>query len=226
MNFFSENLQVFKKVFLPLFALVALSNNIDQYLNLNLENALRNPEGLQSPVYILGFLSILNSVIFPVLLSAVALFSLNSLRGWTLPLADFFKKYLNQLYIETLRSWGKSLLWSLLFILPGIWKYLQYSFVSIVVTSSQKYDDGHEDALQRSSEIVRRHWGKVLFILIFFHVFLPLVFSALFDSYRLIWKTPITSLCLAALDTYLFLLSTHILFNIFRSEVKQHESHV
>lgn len=226
MNFFAENLRVFKKVFLPLFALVVLSSNIDQYLNLHIENALRDPQGAQGQVYFFGFLSILTSIIFPVLLVSVALYALNTMTGWTASLKDFLSKYLNQMFIETLRSWGKTLLWSLLLILPGLWKFIEYSLVPLVVTSSQRYDEGREDALQRSAQIVRHHWGKVLGVFLLFHLFVPVVLSAFFDSYRLLWKTPIQSLVLSALDTYLLLVSTHILFNIFRSEVRKHDAHV
>lgn len=226
MNFFAENLQVFKKVFLPLFALVVLSSNIDQYLNLHIENALRDPNGAQNQVYFFGFLSIISSILFPVILTAVALYSLNTLTGWTKSLGEFLGKNLNQIYIETLRSWGKTLLWSLLFILPGVWKFLEYSLVPLVVTSSQKYDEGKEDALKKSASIVRHNWGKILGVFLLFHLFIPVILSSFFDSYRLIWKTPVASLVLSALDTYLLLVSTHILFNIYRSEVRKHDAHV
>ncbi|MGZ3770271.1 MAG: hypothetical protein ACXWQ7_14000 [Bdellovibrio sp.] len=218
MKFFSENLQVFKKVFFPLFALVILSNNIDQYLNLHIETALQDPNGPQQAIYILGFLSLLNSIIFPVVCTAMALYALNTLGEWKISLTDFLKKKLNQIYIETLRSWGKTLFWSLLFILPGIWKYIEFCLVPFVVTSSAKYDDGKEDALKRSAEIVHRHWIKILGVLIVFHLFIPLTISTLFDSYRILWKTPIQSILLSGLDTYLLLISTHILFNVFRKE--------
>lgn len=191
-----------------------------------MEQALRNPNGAQEQVYIFGFFSIISSILFPVLLTAISLYALNNLTGWTHSLKDFLGKYLNQIYIETLRSWGKTLLWSLFFILPGIWKFIEYSLVPFVVTSSQRYDDGKEDALKKSAQIVRHNWGKILGVLLFFHIFLPIILAAFFDSYRLIWKTPIISLALSALDTYLLLISTHILFNIFRREVRKHDAHV
>lgn len=226
MNFFAENLKVFKKVFLPLFALVVLSNNIDQYLNLKMENALRDPLGVQTQVIYYGFFSILSSIFFPVLLISVALFAFANLENLQKSLQDFWSRYLNQMYIETLRSWGKALLWSLLFILPGIWKYIQYTMVPFVVTSSKEYDEGRLDALKGSAQVVRRHWFKIIAILILFHLLIPGLLTTLFDAYRLIWKTPVQSLFLSALDTYLLLFSTHILFNIFRSEVKRHDAHV
>ncbi|AHZ84295.1 hypothetical protein Bb109J_c1603 [Bdellovibrio bacteriovorus] len=226
MNFFAENLKVFKKVFLPLFALVVLSSNIDQYLNLKMETALRDPLGVQTQVVYYGFLSILSSILFPVLLASIALFALNSLDSTTKTLQDFWDRHLNQMYIETLRAWGKTLQWTLLLIIPGIWKYVELSMVPFVVTSSQQYDEGKVDALKGSAQIVRRRWFVVLSILVLFHLFIPGILTTIFDAYRLIWKTPLQSLLLSALDTYLLLVSTHILFNIFRSEVRRHDAHV
>lgn len=226
MNFFAENLKVFKKVFLPLFALVVLSSNIDQYLNLKMETALRDPLGVQTQVIYYGFFSILSSVLFPVLLVSIALYALNNLDSTTRTLQDFWDKYLNQMYIETLRAWGKTLQWTLLLIIPGIWKYVELSMVPFVVTSSQAYDEGRIDALKGSAQVVRRRWFVILAILVLFHLFIPGVLTTVFDAYRLIWKTPLQSLLLSALDTYLLLVSTHILFNIFRSEVRRHDAHV
>lgn len=226
MKFFAESLQVFKKVFIPLFALVVLSTNIDQYLNLYIENALQDPMGAQGQVYFFGFLSLLSSVIFPTLLIAFALYALNLQIGWTQSLGSFLKKNLNQLYIETLRSWGKTLLWTLLFVIPGIIKYLQYVMVPIVVTSSSRYEDGKEDALEASAKIVRHNWGKILLIFFVFQILAPLLLASVFNSYRLLWKTPAQSLALSALDTYLILFSTHLLFTIFRNEVRKHDAHV
>ena len=226
MNFFAENLKVFKKVFLPLFALVVLSSNIDQYLNLKMETALRDPLGVQTQVIYYGFFSILSSILFPVLLVSIALYALNNLDSSTKTLQDFWAKNLNQMYIETLRAWGKTLQWTLLLILPGIWKYVELSMVPFVVTSSPQYDEGKVDALKGSALIVRRRWFVILAILILFPLFIPGVLTTVFDAYRLIWKTPLQSLLLSALDTYLLLVSTHILFNIFRSEVRRHDAHV
>lgn len=226
MNFFTENLQVFKKVFLPLFALVVLSTCTEQVLNLYLEKALRDYQGAQDKVYILGFLSIVSSIIFPVLLSSIALYALNRQIGWQKPLKDFWAKNLNQLYIETLRSWGKTLLWSLLFLLPGIWKYFLYTLVPVIVTSSLEYEDGKKDALQFSSQIVRRNFFKVLGAILLFQIFIPLVMATLFNAYRLLWETPLQSLLLSVFDTYLLIIFTQILFNIFISEVRKHEAHV
>jgi hypothetical protein len=221
-----ENLQVFKTIALPLFLLVILSSTLDQYLNMRVEEILRDPTGINSSFYIFGFVSLVSGVVFPVFLFAFALYGLRSLENWKQGLGEFFHRYISQIFIETLRSWGKTLLWGLFFIVPGFWKFLEYSLVPFVVAASPRYDLGQEDALEASSHIFRKHWGKILALLVFFHILIPLVLTGLFDAYRLIWKTPVQSLLLSLLDTYLLLLSTQILFRIFRSEVPPDESHV
>lgn len=193
---------------------------------MQVEEALRDPSGIQKSILIYGFLSIFFNIVFPVLMTTLALFSLFSLKSKAMSLSGFFDKHLNQIFIETLRAWGKTLLWSMVFLLPGIWKYLHYSLVPFVVAGSPLYREGRVDALQASASIVSKHRVKVLGIFILFHLFIPIVLSALFDAYRLIWKTPLASLLLSLLDTYLLIISTHLLFNIFTSEVKQDDSYV
>jgi hypothetical protein len=207
--------------------LTALYTNLDQYINMNLENTLRAMDGTQRATYFWGALSFFLNLLFPLLLLTLALYFFNKILASSLEEAGgFFKKNLPQLCIESLRAWGKILLWSLLLILPGIWKYIQYILVPVIVTSSKSYDEGRVDALELSSQVVKKHWFLILGFLFFFNLFIPLFFTSLFDSYRLIWKTPLSSLILSALETYFFILSTHILYNIFRSEVSSHVTHV
>lgn len=219
-NFIAENLKIFKKAVLPLFALIVTSNTIDQYLSLHVEQALQSPEGMNNQVYIYGLLSILSSIVFPVLLLTIALFAMIQ-ESSTQNIKTFLRKHLEQIYIETFRAWGKSLLWSLLFILPGLWKYLEFIFVPFVVTTSEKYEHGELDALKASSFVFRRNWPKILGILGLFYLFIPLVLTTFFDSYRLIWKSPLASLALSFLDTYFLLISTQLLFVLFREELSK-----
>ncbi|MNY55076.1 hypothetical protein D3C86_1910210 [compost metagenome] len=90
--------------------------------------------------------------------------------------------------------------------------------VPFVVTGSKPYDAGQEDALKKSKHIVRKHIFAVLGVLLLFHLAIPLVLSTIFDAYRIAWQTPVQSLLLNLLDTYLFIISTQLLFKIFRSE--------
>lgn len=221
MNFFAENLRIFRKAALPLFILVVLSNTIDQYLNLNIEQALQSPTGLNNQAYFYGLLSILSSVVCPVVLMTISLSALRQ-NQTQLDLQSFITKYSEQIFIETLRAWGKSLLWALCFIIPGIWKFVEYSLVPIVVTSSEEYEQGKVDALKLSSHLFRKYWLRIIFIVVIFHLFIPLVLATFFDVYRLIWKTPLASLFLSLLDTYILLISTQLLFDVFKNEVNTH----
>jgi hypothetical protein len=222
-SFFAINQKAFKKIFMLLFPVVVLSGNLDQFLNLQLEMALNNPDGAQRLIYLYGFLTIVSGAIFPVLLFSLCIFAIKSQLEDKHSLEEFIAKYLNQIFIESFRSWGKIILWSLLLILPGIWKFIEYSLVPFIVTSLPEYQDGKVDALRASAKLAKKQYLKTSCVLVIFHLFIPAIFSVVFDSYRLIWKTPIGSLLLSALDTYLLLLSVQLLFYIFTSEVKKHD---
>jgi hypothetical protein len=221
-TFFRENFQAFKRVFGPLFFLVVITNSLDQYLNLQVENALQDMSGAQQQVYFYGFLSIISSVIAPVLLSLAVLFAFSNKAESDFKMNHFFSKYFKQTMIETLRAWGKTLLWALLLVIPGLVRFLQYLFVPFVVAFSADYNSGKVDALSASQKVFSKNWGKVLSIWLGFHIFIPLVLTSLFDSYSLIWKTPIASLALSMVDTYILIISTQLLFNIFKKEVTPH----
>ena len=191
---------------------------------MNLEESLRSIQGAQSSMYLYGVLSLGLNLIFPLILLSVCLYFLNHiLISESLDFRGFLEKNFSALVIETLRSWGKILSWSFLFILPGIWKYFQYLLVPFVVMADPDYASGQVDALERSSVIVKKHWKALVLFLFLFNLFIPLVTTGLFNSYRLIWKNPTESLVLSALDSYVLILSTHILYNIFRKEVAPYD---
>jgi hypothetical protein len=221
-TFFQNNLRIFKKIGLPVFILVVLYSNIDMLLTKQVEEGLRSMDGAPKSIYFIGLLSIILGVIFPIFTTVTCLFAIEDKKT---SLSEFYSKYLNQVYIETLRSWGKTLLWSLLFILPGVWKYIEYSLVPFVVTGSNDYETGKIDALKKSKQIVRKRVFAILGVLIFFHLMIPMFVSTMFDAYRIVWQTPAQSLLLNLLDTYLFIISTQLLFRIFRSEV-HNDAHI
>lgn len=226
MHFFKENLLVFKKVFIPLLCLMIFSSALEQYLNSLLESSMGDPNGAQNTVYFLGFISVTTSILFPGIIITTVLYALTSLKGWPITLGSFLKRNLNQVYIEMMRSWGKTLFWSLFLVIPGVIKFIQFTFVPFVVSSNlREYEEGELDALKTSAKIVNRRWISIVGVLIVFYLLLPLVLTSLFSAYRILWQTPLLSLGLSILDTYLLILSTHILYNIFRNEVA-HVTHV
>jgi hypothetical protein len=83
------------------------------------------------------------------------------------------KKYTVPLTLEGIRVFVKVLLWSLLFVLPGIFQYWRLSLVPFIVMLNPDYDKGRLDALKHSHNLIRGHdFGWVL----------TLVFLALLDS--------------------------------------------
>lgn len=226
MTFFHDSLRVFKKAFPFAFPLIVLSSNLEQLLNKLVEGAVRNPQGAQSDVIFYGALSIIWSVAFPVFLTASILYFICSERDFTAPFTSFIKKHLNQLYIEIMRAWGKSLLYGLLLILPGFWKFIKLIYVPYVVVASRQYEQGQIDALATSEAVFAKHRVATIMIIFTAYIFLPLFMAALFDGYRSLVQTPLPSLLLNAIDTYFIIFVHFILFTIFKNEVRKSESHV
>jgi hypothetical protein len=76
---------------------------------------------------------------------------------------------LKPLTIESLRAMGKALLWSFLLIVPGLIKYIRFTFVPYIVLFEQDYRDGKVDALERSEVLVSGHtWALALIIAVYF----------------------------------------------------------
>jgi len=58
---------------------------------------------------------------------------------------------------ENVRALGSILTYGLLFILPGIWRYLELFWLPWVVYLSSKYKDGQLDAFCASRKLFRKH---------------------------------------------------------------------
>lgn len=222
MNFFALNLKAFRKVGLLLFLIGVLGSQIDQSISFQVEEALRNPQGANSSVYLYGFLSLVCSLFFPLILMLLSLWalrpavpSMTERRTWE-QISHFFKHYLPQLVIETLRAWGKILLWSLLFVFPGFIRYIAYVLVPFVVAISPAYERGEVDALTASTALVKKYWLEILTLIFVFHLMIPLILTVFFDEYRLLNQTPLASLSLSLLDAYLFLIATQCFLWVFQ----------
>lgn len=219
MSFFKDNFLILKRGFLPLLLIWIISSSVDQYLGERIEAIIRSPSGLDSSLVIFSLLSILSGLLFPLLMTSVGIIAITAKPQETL--SDFLAKNFNQMVIEELRSWGKILLYSLFLIVPGVIKYIQLCFVQFIVTTLPDYDHGNVDALNFSKKIVNKTFLPTLGIIILFHLILPLFMTALFDEYKIIWKTPLQSIILAGLGVYISLMSLHLLFKVYSSKVKE-----
>jgi len=225
-NFFRQSFFLLRQIALPVFILTLFSGTAEQLLSLSLENELRNPEGTSPKIWLLVSVSILSSLTWPWLMSLIVLFKMRPVvvensdptshpsptsNSWFL----FFHHYGAQSLIETLRSWGQCLLYSLLLILPGLWKFLEYTFVSWVVCFDPRYEKGEVDALKTSSQFFRQRWFTIVVIMLIFAIVLPLIITSLFEDYRLIWMTPGPALALHFVDTLIHLIYFQIITLIY-----------
>lgn len=216
MNFFARNLQIFKRIGLPLFVLTLIYTSLDQLLTINIDASLRSTAGgNMGMIWAYGFLSLIIGILFPILGILIVVYGASEPATSELGLMYFIEKHVNQVSIEILRSWGKTLLWSLALILPGMWKYVEFTMIPFVVMLSPGYQRGEQDALEASSRVVKQRLGKIILILILFHLILPSLLTVFFDDYRLVWQTPVSALFLTLLDVYIFIISTQLLIEVF-----------
>ncbi len=172
-----------------------------------LQTLFRSPSGTPNWVWFIAIFSVLLNLFFPLLITYWLLAQLKKTPTWR---GDF-----QQMVIEHLRAWGHVLSWSFLLFLPGIWKWLSYTFVPFVVLFSRKYQTGQVDALKHSSKLFRKTWWKIIPIILIFSLILPMGLTANFDQYRIIWENPIGALLLGLVDFGFLLLSLVIVFAIF-----------
>ncbi len=174
-----------------------------------MESNLRSPNGATGGVFFLGAVYLTNSIFFTTLATLTCIFGMTKLSG---SLWQFLERYFNQSCIEIVRAWGKVLGWSLLLIIPGFLKYLQYLLVPFVVITDPKYQTGERDALKLSSEIFKKYWLSLLIAVIGFQVLWSYLSVDLFDSYRMILTTPVQAVFVSALEAMVFLLYILVIF--------------
>lgn len=214
-SFFAEHLRILRAVGLPLLILLNLSALVDQSLTLRLEDVLQGSDGPGAEVWFIAAASLLNSLLFPALVSALALFGLFQSRGWTNSLPDFLGRIVNSLYIETLRAWGSALRWALLLILPGLVRLFQLAFIPLIVAAHRGYDEGRADALRTSTAYVNRRWFRLSLLMLVFQLLLPLTLTQLLDPWKSFYETPHTAVLVSLVDLVIVVLFTQLLFALF-----------
>jgi hypothetical protein len=183
----SENIRTFnifraiKIAFLPIFLALLAAGNLDQYINTKIEAILRSPFGLSQTIWLYGFASIFSSLLFPLIVAFFASYALslsiqdeNYAQFKARSFREFFSEHFELSFLETLRSWGKTFLWTFLFIIPGLVKFFLYMPVPFVVFFSKRYQNGEVDALKLSQKIARKYWFWFLIYMLAFMFVLPM----------------------------------------------------
>lgn len=207
--------------FLLVFLAVLLTTLLDQSLNKQIENLLQSQQGLTNTIWFWGALSLLSSLLFPLLTSFLCAHTLANLDGG--PHHFLLKKFELGL-IETLRAWGKTFLWCFVFIIPGLIQYTYYLMAPFVVMFSKKYEAGEVDALDYSKKISKKFWHRLNFWLLVFYMILPLAISSLLDEYQIFRTHPITATLTVALQTLIFLAFHYVILKLFLRYLNEFES--
>ncbi len=201
-SFYQELLKALRHVGLPVFLLFATGSALDQWLTLQMHDILASPNGVNAWIWGYGICSMLASLLFP--LTALV---------WVVRNRVTLNDY-SQVVIESLRSWGKIISWSLLFIIPGLIQWLRLSFVPFVVLESPAYQRGELDALDTSAKLSRGQLLKIAGLLLLFSGLFPMGLTT-WDEYKAIWKTPFPSLGLSLIDSFLAIVFLLLLKRIF-----------
>ena len=117
--------------------------------------------------------------------------------------------------IESLRAWGKILLYTLALVIPGVWKWASTLFVPYVVLFSKNYPAGQVDAISMSAEVFKRIWFRTILVLVVFSITIPLFITTSFDQYREIWNHPVGATLLGLVDYVSISISLFLLLKFF-----------
>lgn len=218
-----SNLLKLKSLY-PILMLLFISNSLfEQFLMRKLEQTLRGSELATFNLFFFGSLNILSSLLFPSLISLFTIFFI--LRPERLFFLYISKNHIESFIIETLRSWGKMIWWGFLFILPGFYKMITYSYVPFVVLMSKSYARGEIDAIEESERVFSQKKIASFITLLSFQLLLPIMLSSLLDSYRNFNETPLLALGSSILQGMLGLLGFLVLLEIYNqtqsSEMKE-----
>ncbi|MGZ3726502.1 MAG: hypothetical protein ACXWQQ_11910 [Pseudobdellovibrio sp.] len=212
---------VFTPVFLLLFAAMFLSTLSDQVISNKIEALVSSKDGFNNMIWFWGGISLFTAIAFPMLTAMISSYNLvkTQLNG-----AQFIEENLELSVIENLRSWGKSFLWSFVFILPGIWKFIRYTLTPYVVLFSSRYKKGEVDALEYSSMICKKYWKQVNWWLTVFYLFVPIFIYFTTDNYRLLNEHPVAGTLIVLVHTLLEYLFHYKMLQIFIKFINENET--
>lgn len=185
---------------------------IDQQLVAATQAELQSAHGAGASLFLFAGLSMLAAIIGPVVSAIAVLFSLQRHENFV----QYVANRVTYLVREQMRAMGKVIAWGLLFILPGLWKFLEYSLLPFVVCMDPRYQKGEIDALQTASRVFYRNWGKV--ILIVFCLMLISLLGTSIDEYRSFALHPFSAVALVTVDLVIFLSFQWLLIRLWEND--------
>lgn len=131
------------------------------------------------------------------------------------------KKYTLPLTLEGLRVVGKTILWLLLFIFPGLFQAWRLYLVPLIVVLNPQYDEGKVDALRHSHKLIR---GRD-FVWVPFLVFLA-VFDLSYEIFSVAFTVtePLSQVLVSVFTLPLSLYSFSLLVHVYEGLEQKHEA--
>ena len=206
MTFSSRFLQILKRSGLLLLLLMVAGNYLEQLLTNQLENELQSMSGASGMIWVYGALSVAISLIEPAVVVILAIAALSPE-----PLLQNLKQQWSPVFRESMRASGIAVAWGLLLILPGLVRFIQFSFVPFIVMRDPAYAAGKIDVLKVSTKLVNRRFLPVLFLVILFTAVIPFL-STLLDEWTVFSDHPITAIALSGIDVLASVLSFLLIF--------------
>ena len=218
MSFFRRFVTVLSRAGLPLLLISIFSSFLEQILTQVMEKEMSSMSGASPLVWVYGGASILLSVLNPILIS---LFVIAALKP--APVGRSLVEHGAQVTKEVLRAFGKSISWGLLLIIPGVVRFIQFSFVTFVVLLDPDYELGQRDALKQSTWLVNRSFFQVLGVLILFSIVIPVLLTS-FDEYTLFLVHPLAALGFSCLDVIFSTLCLLLLLQVYFSKTQSDQN--
>lgn len=219
--------QTLKIAFLPIFLALVVAGVLDQYINTKIEAILRSPQGLSQTIWLYGAVSIFSSLLSPLIVTFFASYALaRSIQD--VDYASFMPKNFDRFlkenfelsFLETIRTWGKTFLWTFLFIIPGIIKFFLYMPVPFVVFFSKRYQAGEVDALNLSQKIAKKHWFWLLIYMTVFTFVIPMTLSLSIDQYRVFREHVVYACLLTAIDAVVVIIFHYYILKLILKFIK------
>lgn len=216
---------LFKKAFLhikelklflvPVLLFFWISSIFEHFLIRKIETFVNSADPNTLSLIGYGSLHLLNGILFPTLVTLLALARIRNIQMHPQQPYAIDGSASEQLFIETLRSWGKTIWWFFAFVIPGLYKYLAYAYVPHVVFLNPAYNNGTIDALAASEvQFNKRRWESIFIFLTFYFIF-PIMLSSFLDSYKNFNETPLLALLVSAFNGFLGLFAFLLLAEIY-----------
>ncbi len=204
------------KLFLiPILIFFWISSFFEHYLTQKIEAIINSSDPSTLALIGFGSLHLSNGIFFPTLVTLLALSRLRNARNTVASPYKIEASPSEQLFIETFRSWGKTIWWFLAFIIPGLYKFMAYSYVPHVVFLDPSYDQGTSDALKASEVQFRKRIPSTIFVFVVFYLVFPIMLSSFLDSFKDFNETPWLALLVSAFNGLLSLFAFLLLAEIF-----------